>query len=140
MACFKHFIGQLYIRPFIIARFNLSAKLIFNLMIDFILRSALFNIINHEIHLTIKSRRQTLKQEIRFYRLVVNDCRTPARARLLLWAAIGYALLPFDIIPDFIPIVSHLNDLIIIPFLIIIAFKIIPDEVTDGCRAKSAAK
>lgn len=84
----------------------------------------------------LKAVGKRLKQEIQFYRLVINDSRTPKLARLLLWAAIGYALLPFDIIPDFIPILGHLDDLIIIPFLIIIAFKIIPDEVVYDCRAK----
>jgi len=84
----------------------------------------------------LKAIGKRLKQEIQFYRLVMNDSRTPKLARLLLWAAIGYTLLPFDIIPDFIPIIGHLDDLIIIPFLIIIAFKIIPDEVINDCRAK----
>jgi len=84
----------------------------------------------------LKAIGKRLKQEIQFYRLVMNDSRTPKLARILLWAAIGYTLLPFDIIPDFIPIIGHLDDLIIIPFLIIIAFKIIPDEVINDCRAK----
>ncbi len=75
-----------------------------------------------------------LKREINVYRRVLKDKRTPKIAKLLLGLAVGYALLPFDIIPDFIPVIGHLDDLIIVPALVLIALKMIPKEVIDDCR------
>ncbi|MFH0887915.1 MAG: DUF1232 domain-containing protein [Planctomycetota bacterium] len=83
-----------------------------------------------------KSAVKRLKQEIHVYRLVLKDKRTPMRAKIFLWLALGYIFLPFDIIPDFIPIFGQLDDLVIVPMLIIIALKMIPKEVVEDCRAK----
>lgn len=55
-------------------------------------------------------------------------------AKFLLWLAVAYALLPFDLIPDFLPIIGQLDDLIIVPGLIYIALKIIPDALIEECR------
>ena len=77
---------------------------------------------------------RNLKRNLKVYQLVLKDPRTPLLAKFLLWLAIGYALLPFDIIPDFIPVIGHLDDAIIIPLLVILALRIIPKEVIEDCR------
>ncbi|MDP2918881.1 MAG: DUF1232 domain-containing protein [Dehalococcoidia bacterium] len=79
---------------------------------------------------------RNIKHELKVYRLVLKDKRTPKLAKFLLWLAIGYAFLPFDIIPDFIPVVGHLDDVIIVPGLILVALKLIPKEVIEDCRRR----
>jgi uncharacterized membrane protein YkvA (DUF1232 family) len=74
------------------------------------------------------------RQELRVYRLVLKDKRTPWLAKVLLGAAIAYTLMPIDIIPDFIPILGHLDDLVIVPVLVVAGLKLIPKEVVDDAR------
>ena len=74
------------------------------------------------------------RQEIDFYRLVLKHPRTPRAARFFLGAAIAYAASPIDLIPDFIPIIGHLDDAIILPTLIWLALRLIPKDVIDECR------
>ncbi len=85
----------------------------------------------------LKSVANSLKQEINFYRLVLKDSRTPRIAKIILGIAVGYIFLPFDLIPDWIPVIGHLDDLIVVPILVIIALKFIPEEVKRECRKKS---
>ena len=84
--------------------------------------------------------REFFKRELAFYRLVAGDARTPRFARVLLGLAIGYALLPFDLIPDFMPVIGHIDDAVIIPGLVLWALKLVPREVLDECRAEIAAR
>lgn len=80
-----------------------------------------------------------LKRNFNVYRLALQDPRTPRIAKILLAIAVGYTLLPIDIIPDFIPVLGQIDDLVIIPALIQLALAFIPDEVMDDCRLKVAA-
>jgi uncharacterized membrane protein YkvA (DUF1232 family) len=79
-----------------------------------------------------------LKTELAVYRLVLKHPHTPLLAKVLLGLAIGYALLPFDLIPDFIPVLGHLDDLVIVPGLVIMAMWLIPQTVISECRKKVA--
>lgn len=67
-----------------------------------------------------------LKKELTVYQLALQDNRVPKLPKWLLGLAIGYALSPIDLIPDFIPIFGHLDDLLLIPLLLFIALKMIP--------------
>jgi uncharacterized membrane protein YkvA (DUF1232 family) len=68
-----------------------------------------------------------IKQEIKVYRLVLQDHRVPRLGKWLLALVIGYAVSPIDLIPDFIPLLGHLDDLIIVPALFGLAFMLIPE-------------
>jgi len=67
---------------------------------------------------------------------VWRHAQTPLFAKVLLGMAIGYLLLPFELVPDFIPVIGQLDDLLIVPGLIYLALKMIPDEVMAECRRK----
>lgn len=85
----------------------------------------------------LRSVAHTLKQEALAYRLMLRDPRTPRLAKWLLACAIGYAALPFDLIPDFIPVIGHLDDLVIVPGLVVLALQMIPPQVVADCRAQA---
>jgi uncharacterized membrane protein YkvA (DUF1232 family) len=75
-----------------------------------------------------------IKKEFAVYRLVLKHPETPFLAKILLGLAVGYILLPFDLIPDFIPVVGHLDDLVIVPALVYAALKLIPKGIVESCR------
>ena len=84
----------------------------------------------------LKSISKNVKREIKVYQLVRKDPRTPKLAKWLLGLAVGYLVTPIDLIPDFIPVIGHLDDAIIVPSLVILALKMIPKEVVEDCRRK----
>lgn len=86
-----------------------------------------------------KEIKKNLKREIEVYKLVIKDKRTPKTAKVLLWIAVAYTLSPVDIIPDFIPLIGHLDDVIIVPFFVITALKMIPEEIINEYREKLKA-
>ncbi|MEJ5228564.1 MAG: YkvA family protein [Pseudothermotoga sp.] len=69
--------------------------------------------------------------------LARKDRRIPRRSKILISIAIGYILSPIDLIPDFIPIVGQLDDLIIVPALITWAIKSIPKDVLEHYKLKA---
>lgn len=77
------------------------------------------------------------KQEVAFYRALQAHPQTPKIAKALLWLALGYLVLPFDLIPDFIPVIGQLDELVIIPFLLYLALKFTPVSVRQACREQS---
>ncbi|MCG3113289.1 MAG: DUF1232 domain-containing protein [Candidatus Manganitrophus sp. SB1] len=82
----------------------------------------------------LKSVGMNLKRELKAYQRMLRHRRTPRTAKFLLALAVGYALLPFDLIPDFIPLIGQIDDMIIVPALIFMAVKMIPKEVVEECR------
>jgi uncharacterized membrane protein YkvA (DUF1232 family) len=74
------------------------------------------------------------KQEVVFYRALHAHPQTPWLAKALLWLALAYLVLPFDLIPDFIPVIGQLDELVIIPLLLYLALKLTPVAVRQACR------
>jgi uncharacterized membrane protein YkvA (DUF1232 family) len=85
----------------------------------------------------LKAIKDRFKLELNVYRLILNDPRTPRPAKWLLGAAIAYAISPIDLIPDFIPVLGYLDDVLIVPTLVILAVKLIPQEVVEDCRRRA---
>src|SRR6185503_15791007 len=91
------------------------------------------------VKLNLRQIRRSVAREIRVYRLILDDSRCPRRAKLLLGAALAYLAMPFDLIPDFIPVIGHVDDAIIVPSLVWLALRSIPEEVMEDCRQRAAA-
>ena len=78
--------------------------------------------------------------EVKVYRRVIAHPRCPRLARICLGAAVAYALSPIDIIPDFIPVLGYLDDAIILPVLVFIALRALPEGFVDEVRAEIASE
>ena len=82
----------------------------------------------------LKERIQELKQYLSALYLAYKRKDIPVYTKILIAIIIGYALSPIDLIPDFIPVLGYLDDLIILPILIYFAIKSIPDEILAECK------
>jgi uncharacterized membrane protein YkvA (DUF1232 family) len=78
-----------------------------------------------------------LKTEIYALYLAYKDPRTPLHARIFAAMVLGYALSPIDLIPDPIPLLGYLDDLVLLPLGVFIALKLIPPEVMTESRVKA---
>ncbi len=87
--------------------------------------------------MTLKERAQSLKRDIPAIFLALKDKDTPISAKVLAGITVCYALSPVDLIPDFIPVLGYLDDLILLPALIALTVKLIPGEVWERNRARS---
>jgi uncharacterized membrane protein YkvA (DUF1232 family) len=86
-----------------------------------------------------KRRAAELKTEVHALYLAIRDPRTPWMARLLAGLVLAYALSPIDLIPDFIPILGYLDDLILVPLGLALVIRLIPDQVLQDCRVRAAS-
>lgn len=84
-------------------------------------------------------RLRQLKQETYAIYLACKDPRIPWYARVLASCVVAYAFSPIDLIPDFIPVLGYLDDIIIVPVGIWLVLKMIPSAVLAECRQKAAA-
>ena len=75
-----------------------------------------------------------INNEIDVYRILSRDKRIPKISKILMGSAVLYLLSPIDLIRDIIPVIGHLDDLVIIPLLIYLALKFIPAEVVEVAR------
>jgi uncharacterized membrane protein YkvA (DUF1232 family) len=85
-----------------------------------------------------KAKAKTLKREVYALSLAARHPRVPWYAKVFAALIIGYALSPIDLIPDFVPVIGYLDDLVLIPAGIILLVKMIPAEVMEECREKAA--
>ena len=88
---------------------------------------------------TWSERARELRREVYALYFACRDPRTPWYAKWLVAGVVAYALSPIDLIPDFIPVLGQLDDLILVPLGIAIAIRLIPTEVLAECRAKAGA-
>lgn len=85
----------------------------------------------------LKKRAADLKTETYALYLAYQDQRTPWYAKAFAGMVIAYAFSPIDLIPDFIPVLGYLDDLLLVPLGITLALKMIPTEVMKECREKA---
>ncbi|MFC0187077.1 YkvA family protein [Fictibacillus aquaticus] len=86
----------------------------------------------------LKLKARLLKRELFVLYLSYRDPGVPMHAKITAIIVVAYAFSPIDLIPDFIPIIGYLDDLILVPLGIALALKLIPSQIIDKHRAKAA--
>ena len=87
--------------------------------------------------MNLKERAQRLKSDIPVVFIALKDKETPWYAKLLATITVVYALSPIDLIPDFIPVLGYLDDIIILPALIALTIRLIPEKIWEKSRQQS---
>jgi len=85
----------------------------------------------------LRQMRDGLARELKVYRLILKHERTPRVTRWLLGAALAYALSPVDLIPDWVPLLGHVDDVVIVPALVWLSLRFVPADVIAECRARA---
>jgi uncharacterized membrane protein YkvA (DUF1232 family) len=80
---------------------------------------------------------QKIKKQLLALCLAYKDPRTPWYAKAWAMLVVAYALSPIDLIPDFIPVIGYLDDIILVPIGIFIAIRLIPKQVLKECRERA---
>src|SRR5215207_3761726 len=88
---------------------------------------------------TWRQRVRRLKTETYALYLAYRDPRVPWYARVVAACVVAYDISPIDLIPDFIPLLGYLDDLILVPLGIALAIRLIPPQVLADCRAQAEA-
>lgn len=84
----------------------------------------------------LKQKTKELKKQTHILFIAYKDKRTPLLAKIIIGITVAYLLSPFDLIPDFIPILGLLDDLLIVPALILLSIKLIPEAVFNDARVR----
>ena len=85
----------------------------------------------------VKRWARALKRDVVAVYFAARDPRVPWYAKVVALAVAGYALSPIDLIPDFIPVLGYLDDLVIVPLGLLLAVKLIPPDVMRACRRRA---
>ena len=86
----------------------------------------------------LKARARQLKTDIPAVFFALKHKKTPVIAKVLAGVTVAYALSPIDLIPDFIPILGLLDDIILLPLLIAVVIKLLPADVFEECKKEAA--
>ncbi len=89
---------------------------------------------------SLKSHARRLKTELTALYYAYHHPQVPWYARLWVAVVVGYAFSPIDLIPDFIPVLGYLDDLLLLPLGIALAIRLIPAAVLAECRARAVAE
>ena len=84
-----------------------------------------------------KEKAERLRDNVYVLWLAFKDRRTPWYAKALVAVVVAYAVSPVDLIPDFIPVLGYIDDLVLVPAGVYLAMKMIPGEVVEDCRRKA---
>ena len=87
--------------------------------------------------MTLKQRAKQLKADIPVVFLALKSKKTPFYAKALAFVTVAYALSPIDLIPDFIPVLGYLDDVLLLPSLVALTLRLIPKEVMEECRIQA---
>jgi len=87
--------------------------------------------------INFKERAKKLKTDIPAVFIALRKKETPIPAKILAGVTVAYALSPIDLVPDFIPVLGYLDDVILLPAFVALTIKLIPDEVFAECRKES---
>ncbi len=87
--------------------------------------------------MNLKERAKQLKTDIPAVFIALRKKETPVLAKVLAGIAVAYALSPIDLIPDFIPVLGYLDDVLILPGLVALVIKMIPPAVFKECRKEA---
>ncbi len=86
-----------------------------------------------------KARAEALEAQVYALYLAYRDPRTPWYAKAIALGVVAHTLSPIDLIPDFIPILGYLDDLIIVPLGVLLVIRLVPREVMAECQARASA-
>ncbi len=88
---------------------------------------------------TAKHWARLIKRDVLVVYFAARDPAAPPLARVLALAVAAYALSPIDLIPDFIPVLGYLDDLLIVPLGLLLVIRMLPPAVLDAARQRAAA-
>jgi len=87
--------------------------------------------------MTLKERAASLKKDIPAVFLALKAKETPVLAKVVAFLTVAYALSPVDLVPDFIPVLGYLDDLLILPALVALTVKLIPKDIFERYRQEA---
>ena len=87
--------------------------------------------------MTLKERVSSLKKDIPAVFLALKAKGTPILAKILAFLTVAYALSPIDLVPDFIPVLGYLDDVLVLPALVALTVKLIPKDIFERNRQEA---